>query len=377
MRRSFTAAMPRASVLTVVVVTRVRAVSLVTNVTGPGVWGAVMANTTARSGRGVMEPVAPDVSPTSTLKESESESGGTAETCTVSASGAAARSVSATATPRNRTTNVSGKPGTVVPTARRALATTTTLSGIVSGASRRTFTKAMPETLETAVTVSASACAVSCVTSVTGPAAEGWTRVYTTGRPASGTIGLAAAVTVSAISIVSESDNESSAVGPAMSTVSSVGPANTVSAAASVRIARGLETRPPPFATSRPVPPGWTTTVRPVVLSSTAIVVSGENQNTAVAAESPRPVSTRAVGLSVSYSSRLSGAVTSSAMSRERSVLTLQVAAAASTRTRTPTLREPPPRRPGSAPRRLPPGRAAPGWRARSIFARPAPWGGG
>ena len=113
--------------------------------------------------------------------------------------------------------------------------------------------------------------------------------VYTTGRPASGTIGLppAPAVTVSAISILSESDSESSAVGPAMPTVSSVGPGgNTVSAAASVRIKTGLETRPPPLATSRPVRPVWVTTVLPVALS-TAIVVSGVNQKTAVAAESP------------------------------------------------------------------------------------------
>ena len=93
---------------------------------------------------------------------------------------------------------------------------------------------------------------------------------------------------MSAISILSESDSESSAVVPAMSTVSSVGPAgNAVSAAVSVRIARGFETRPPPLATRRPVCPVWITTVRPVVLSSTAIALSGENQKTAVADESP------------------------------------------------------------------------------------------
>src|SRR4029077_18262557 len=86
MRRSFTAATPRASVVTVSVVTRVRAVSFVTSVTGPGVWGDVMANTTGRPG-------SPTV-PTSTLKESETESGGTAERCTVSTIGPAARSES-------------------------------------------------------------------------------------------------------------------------------------------------------------------------------------------------------------------------------------------------------------------------------------------
>src|SRR2546429_638307 len=107
-----------------------------------------MANTTARPGSGVMDPVAAAVSPTATLRESESESGGTAEVCTVSTSGPAANSVSATATPRNRTTNVSGEPGTTAWFARCALATTTTLSGMVSGASRRSFTNATPEMSE-------------------------------------------------------------------------------------------------------------------------------------------------------------------------------------------------------------------------------------
>src|SRR5205085_2543822 len=260
MRRSRTAAMPRTSVVTVSIVTSACAVSLVTRVTGPGVVGDVMAKTTARPASGLMAPVAATVSPTSTLKESESESGGMAERCAVSTIGPVARSVSATATPRNRTKNVSGEPGTVSRdpgtvsrTARRAIATTTTLSGMVSGASRRTLTNAMPDPFETAVSVVTTACAVSRVTSVTGPRAVGWTMVYTTGRPASGTIGFppALTVTVSAISILSESDSESSVVGPAMSTVSRVGPAgNTVSAAASVRIATGFETRPPPRATA-------------------------------------------------------------------------------------------------------------------------------
>src|SRR5207302_9760298 len=229
MRRSRTAAMPRKSVVTVSIVTSACAVSLVTRVTGPGVVGDVMAKTTARPASGLMAPVAATVSPTSTLKESESESGGMAERCAVSTIGLVARSVSATATPRNRTKNVSGEPGTVSRdpgtvsrTARRAIATTTTLSGMVSGASRRTLTNAMPDPFETAVSVVTTACAVSRVTSVTGPRAVGWTMVYTTGRPASGTIGFppALTVTVSAISILSESDSESSVVGPAMSTVS-------------------------------------------------------------------------------------------------------------------------------------------------------------
>ena len=124
-----------------------------------------------------MDPVAAAVSPTSTLKESDSESGGAAETCTVSTIGPAARSVSATATPRNRTTNVSGEPGTTAWFARCALATTTTLSGMVSGASRRSFTNATPEMFEAAVSIVASACVVSSVTRVTGPASAGWTIV--------------------------------------------------------------------------------------------------------------------------------------------------------------------------------------------------------
>src|SRR5205823_8562873 len=119
------------------VVTRVRAVSLVTSVTGPGVCGAVMVNTTAQQGSGLMDPVAASVSPTATLRESESESGGTAEVCTVSPSAPAANSVSGTATPRNRTTNLSGEPGTTAWFARCALAATTTLAGMAAGASRR------------------------------------------------------------------------------------------------------------------------------------------------------------------------------------------------------------------------------------------------
>src|SRR5437588_6905714 len=174
MRRSCTAPMPRASVRTVSVVTRVRAVSFVTSVTGPAVCGAVMANTTARPGSGVMDPVAAAVSPTATLRESESESGGTAEVCTVSPSGPAANSVSATATPRNRTTNVSGEPGTTAWFARCALATTTTLSGMVSGASRRTLTNAMPKLFDAAVSmVAARVVSLSLLTSVTGPATTG------------------------------------------------------------------------------------------------------------------------------------------------------------------------------------------------------------
>src|SRR5256885_1833679 len=176
MRRSRTAATPRASVVTVSAVTQGRAVSLVTNVTGPGVPGDVMVNTTARPGSGVMAPVAAAVSSTSTLKESESESGVTAETCTVSTIGPAARSGSATPTPRNRTTNGSGEPGTTVWFARCALATTTTLSGMVSGASSRSFTNAMPALFDAAVSVvAARAVSLSLRTSVTGPATVGWT----------------------------------------------------------------------------------------------------------------------------------------------------------------------------------------------------------
>src|ERR1043166_7654756 len=112
---------------------------------------------------------------------------------------------------------------------------------------------------------------------------------YTTGRPARGTVSEPVPVEDSIVS-ASATFNESESESRASDTVSAVAPAaDTVSAAASVRIDTGFETSPPPRATSRPVPPVWATTVRPVELSSTAIVVSGEKQNTAGAAESPRP----------------------------------------------------------------------------------------
>src|SRR5437879_13745807 len=56
MRRSFTAATPRASVVTVSVVTSVRAVSLVASCPGPAVWGHVMAQTTGRPGSASAPP---------------------------------------------------------------------------------------------------------------------------------------------------------------------------------------------------------------------------------------------------------------------------------------------------------------------------------
>src|SRR5207244_8493952 len=63
----------------------------------------------------------------------------------------------------------------------------------------------------------------------------------------------------------------------------------------------------------------------------------------------------------------------------------LQPKAAGTTRTTTPArplargprVRAPPPRRRASAPAPRRRGREGPGWRARSIFARPAPWAGG
>src|SRR5204863_503442 len=77
----------------------------------------------------------------------------------------------------NRTVNRTGEPGSTAWFARCALATTTTLSGMVSGASRRSFTNATPEMFEAAVSIVASACVVSSVTRVTGPASAGWTIV--------------------------------------------------------------------------------------------------------------------------------------------------------------------------------------------------------
>src|SRR5256886_6011900 len=98
MSRTFTAASPRASVVTVSAVTSACAVSLVTSVTGPAVVGDVIAKTTGRPASGVTELVASTVSPTSTVSESDSESRD-ADRWIVSSMGPAANSVSATAIP--------------------------------------------------------------------------------------------------------------------------------------------------------------------------------------------------------------------------------------------------------------------------------------
>src|SRR6266542_1069309 len=71
----------------------------------------------------------------------------------------------------NLTTKVT-ESGTGVPTARRALAVTTTLSG-TGPAMSRSLTLATPEAAVVTVSVVTSACAVSLVTSVTGPAVAG------------------------------------------------------------------------------------------------------------------------------------------------------------------------------------------------------------
>src|SRR5712691_2436819 len=147
--------------------------------------------------------------------------------------------------------NVTGDPGTGVPTARRALAVTTTLSG-AGPAMRRTLTAAIPPLLVTTVSVVTSACAVSLVTRVTGPAMGGSVIANTTGRPSSGTVResppLAEAI-VTASSTASESDSESGSV-----TVSAVAPlAENVSAAASVRTEIGFEVNSGDRATNRPI----------------------------------------------------------------------------------------------------------------------------
>src|SRR5438067_228979 len=76
----------------------------------------------------------------------------------------------------NRTVNRTGEPGSRALTPRLALAVTSTLPG-AGRASRRSFTAATPEMFEAAVSIVASACVVSSVTRVTGPASAGWTIV--------------------------------------------------------------------------------------------------------------------------------------------------------------------------------------------------------
>src|SRR5690349_20104350 len=283
---------------------------------------------------------------------------------------------------RNLTTKVTGDPGTVVPTARRALAVTSTLSG-TGPAINRSLTLA---------TVSAvtSVRAVSLVTSVTGPGAVGYAMAYAIGRPASG------AATESATRTASESDRESTD----RCTVSATrvgGVAETVSAAARARISTGLLNVWPVRASKRPgVLPGCFTTVRPLVLSRTVrTAVSSVDHTNVAATESKRPSSARARGLSVSNASSVSGAMTSMAITRFKppGPKKPQPRAIATTRTITPArpprpprpprparwgrpVRAPPPRRRASVPHPRRQGRARLRWRARSTFARPGLWVG-
>src|SRR3989442_3463240 len=72
----------------------------------------------------------------------------------------------------NLTTNVTGGPGTVSPTARRAIAFTTTLSG-TDGPMSRTCTNSNPDAPVVTVSVVTSAQVESSATSVTGPSDTG------------------------------------------------------------------------------------------------------------------------------------------------------------------------------------------------------------
>src|SRR5439155_69354 len=74
---------------------------------------------------------------------------------------------------RNLTTNVAGEPGTVSPTARRAIVLTTTLSGTGEPRSR-TLMKAIPDTPVVTVSVVTRLWVESFVTSVTGPEDAGY-----------------------------------------------------------------------------------------------------------------------------------------------------------------------------------------------------------
>src|SRR5207245_11272720 len=82
----------------------------------------------------------------------------------------------------NLTENVT-ESGTGVPTAGRALAVTTTLSGGEPPISR-TFTQATPSVFVETVSTVSSACAVSLLTSVTPPGVVANVMAWTTGRPA-------------------------------------------------------------------------------------------------------------------------------------------------------------------------------------------------
>src|SRR5438552_15346189 len=187
----------------------------------------------------------------------------------------------------------------------------------------------------------------SFVTSVTGPGDTGSVIEYSTGRPARPTVSepppLADSM-VSATSTLSESETESAGSATVSTVESDV--ANSVSAAANVRIETGLPTNPPERASSRPVRPVWFTVIVPVFVSmsvsATVSALSGKDQAIVAATGSPRPSSSRAWGVMVSYSSRLSGAVTSSAIVRLKSPGPNLPQASAAASTKTPPTQLPP-----------------------------------
>src|SRR5213594_4293574 len=184
---------------------------------------------------------------------------------------------------------------------------------------------------------------------------------------------------VSCSSTPRESERES---GAERITVVVVGPgANTVSAAGSTRTLSRLLRSPPTRAWRCPVP-GSSAAVTPVVGSTTSrkAAVSTVAQVIAVDTASPRPSRARACGRRVSSSSTLSSAATSIATTWLKSGPSFpHAAAAARASASAPAPRgphrvtAPPPILPRET-RRTTRGRAGPGWRARSTFARRAPW---
>src|SRR2546430_1976191 len=157
--------------------------------------------------------------------------------------------------------------------------------------------------------------------------------------------------------------------------------ANTVSAAASTRTVSRLLRSPPTRAWRCPVP-GRSAAVTPVVVSTTSRKAAVSTVAQAIAADtaSPRPSRARAWGRRVSSSSTLTGAATSIATTWLKSGPSFpHAAAAARASASAPAPRGPhrvtaPPPIPPRETRRTNRGRAGPGWRARSTFARRAPW---
>src|SRR5213594_2147369 len=157
--------------------------------------------------------------------------------------------------------------------------------------------------------------------------------------------------------------------------------AKTVSAAARTRTVSRLLRSAPTRAWRWPVPER-SAAVTPVVGSTTSrkAAVSTVAQAMAEDTASPRPSSARAWGRRVSTSSTLSSAATSIATTWLKSGPSFpHAAAAARASASAPAPRgphrvtAPPPILPRET-RRTTRGRAGPGWRARSTFARRAPW---